>query len=73
MFQPLRPTDTAAAHERVYRTLRTQVMIGELAPGQALTLRGIARTFGVSMTPAREAVRRLVAEMEEARKRLAAL
>lgn len=56
-------TDTApAAHERLYRTLRQQVMHGELAPGQALTLRGLGRTFGVSMTPAREAVRRLVAE-----------
>lgn len=60
---PPRPADTApAAHERLYRTLRTQVMHGELAPGQPLTLRGIARSFGVSMTPAREAVRRLVAE-----------
>lgn len=58
-----RPADTSpAAHERLYRTLRTQVMHGELAPGQPLTLRGLARTFGVSMTPAREAVRRLVAE-----------
>jgi DNA-binding GntR family transcriptional regulator len=58
-----RPTDpNAAAHERVYRTLRQQVMHGELAPGAALTLRGIGRAFGVSMTPAREAVRRLVAE-----------
>jgi DNA-binding GntR family transcriptional regulator len=58
-----RPADSApAAHERLYRTLRAQVMHGELAPGQPLTLRGLARTFGVSMTPAREAVRRLVAE-----------
>lgn len=57
-----RPSDTAAAHERLYRALRVQVMHGELAPGQPLTLRGVARTFGVSMTPAREAVRRLVAE-----------
>lgn len=58
-----RPADTApAAHERLYRSLRTQVMHGELVPGQPLTLRGLARTFGVSMTPAREAVRRLVAE-----------
>ena len=58
-----RPTDpNAAAHERVYRSLRQQVMHGEMSPGQALTLRGIGRSFGVSMTPAREAVRRLVAE-----------
>jgi DNA-binding GntR family transcriptional regulator len=51
-----------SAHDRVYRSLRTQVMHGELAPGQALTLRGIGAQFGVSMTPAREAVQRLVAE-----------
>ncbi|MGQ0610462.1 MAG: GntR family transcriptional regulator [Paracoccaceae bacterium] len=52
----------AAAHERLYRALRQQVMHGELAPGQAMTLRGLAGQFGVSMTPAREAVRRLAAE-----------
>lgn len=65
MLKATRPaTDPAAlsAHDRVYRSLRTQVMHGELSPGQALTLRGIGRSFGVSMTPAREAVQRLVAE-----------
>ena len=64
LIAPHRPPDspTVAAHERLYRALRAQVMHGDLAPGQALTLRGLARTFGVSMTPAREAVRRLVAE-----------
>lgn len=63
MMQSTRPPDAVtAAHDRVYRTLRQQVMHGELAPGQALTLRGLGKTFGVSMTPAREAVRRLVAE-----------
>lgn len=59
---PRPPDPTAAAHERVYRALRQQVMHGELAPGHHLTLRGIGAAFGVSMTPAREAVRRLVAE-----------
>ncbi|MDR5651726.1 GntR family transcriptional regulator [Ruixingdingia sedimenti] len=58
-----RPSDSAlAAHDRLYRTLRTQVMHGELPPGHALTLRGIGAAHGTSMTPAREAVRRLVAE-----------
>ena len=52
----------APAHERLYRTLRQQIMHGELAPGQAITLRGLAAQHGVSMTPAREAVRRLSAE-----------
>ena len=62
MIQP-RPSDPSlAAHERVYRALRTRIMHGEIAPGAALTLRGIGKEFDVSMTPAREAVRRLVAE-----------
>lgn len=51
-----------AAHERLYRTLRTRIMLGELPPGKPLTLRGIAADHRVSMTPARETVRRLVAE-----------
>ncbi|RVV96622.1 GntR family transcriptional regulator [Mesobaculum littorinae] len=66
LIQPRPPsTDTlpaGAAHDRVYRALRGQIMHGELAPGASLTLRGIGKQFGVSMTPAREAVRRLVAE-----------
>ncbi len=58
-----RNTDTrSAAHDRVYRSLRAQVMHGELPPGHAMTLRGIGAIHGVSMTPAREALRRLVAE-----------
>lgn len=61
-IRPAPDPATLSAHDRVYRTLRSQVMHGELAPGQALTLRGLARTFDVSMTPAREAVQRLVAE-----------
>ncbi|MEM9319642.1 MAG: GntR family transcriptional regulator [Pseudomonadota bacterium] len=61
---PPRHTETPAiaAHERLYRSLRSQIMHGELSPGQALTLRGLGREHGVSMTPAREAVRRLVSE-----------
>lgn len=51
-----------AAHDRVYRALRTRIMHGEIAPGASLTLRGLGKEYGVSMTPARESVRRLVAE-----------
>jgi DNA-binding GntR family transcriptional regulator len=53
---------TTAAHDKLYRSLRTRIMHGELAPGEALTLRGIGKDYGVSMTPVREAMRRLVAE-----------
>ena len=63
MTTPARATEiTPAAHDRVYRQLRTRIMHGDIAPGQALTLRGVAKEYEVSMTPVREAVRRLVAE-----------
>ena len=62
LLAPRQPDPNAAAHDRIYRALRVQIMHGELAPGAALTLRGIAGRFGTSMTPAREAVRRLAAE-----------
>lgn len=53
---------SGVAHDHVYRTMRLRIMHGEILPGKALTLRGIGKEFGVSMTPAREALRRLVAE-----------
>lgn len=63
MTQPPRSSDSgSAAHERIYRLLRQRILHGEMQPGQALTLRGIALAHGVSMTPVREALRRLVAE-----------
>ena len=59
---PRVPDIAASAHDRVYRGLRARIMHGQIAPGHALTLRGIGKEFDVSMTPAREAVQRLVAE-----------
>ena len=53
---------SSAAHDQVYRRLRTRIMHGDILPGTALTLRGIGKQYDVSLTPAREAVRRLVAE-----------
>ncbi|MEP1199639.1 GntR family transcriptional regulator [Tateyamaria sp.] len=63
-MQPVIPAKEAstAAHDQVYRRLRTRIMHGDILPGTALTLRGIGKQYDVSMTPAREAVRRLVAE-----------
>lgn len=59
---PKLPDPAGAVHDRVFRSLRARIMHGEIEPGEALTLRGIAKAHGVSMTPAREAVRRLAAE-----------
>ncbi|MGR3452739.1 GntR family transcriptional regulator [Pseudooceanicola sp.] len=62
MLMNPRPDPSPSAHDRTYRGLRSRIMHGEIPPGEALTLRGIGKEYGVSMTPAREAVRRLVAE-----------
>ncbi len=62
MINAKTPEGKPVAHDRVYRTLRTRIMHGDIAPGHALTLRGLGREYGVSMTPAREALRRLAAE-----------
>lgn len=62
MLLTSRPDPSPSAHDRVYRGLRSRIMHGEIPPGQALTIRGVGEEFGVSMTPAREAVRRLSAE-----------
>ena len=62
LSQPRAIAPSTPAHERVYRTLRQRIMHGEIGPGEALTIRGIGKDFDVSMTPAREAVRRLAAE-----------
>jgi DNA-binding GntR family transcriptional regulator len=58
----LQPVDTTTLHERVYQELRTALMSGRFAPGQAVTLRGVAQDLGTSLMPVREAVRRLVSE-----------
>ncbi|MEM9781445.1 MAG: GntR family transcriptional regulator [Pseudomonadota bacterium] len=55
-------TGAMTAHEQVYRRLRDDILNGQMEPGTSVTLRGLAAEMGVSMTPAREAVRRLVAE-----------
>ena len=50
------------AHELIYRQLRDQVLFGDLAPGQAVTIQGLTERLGAGMTPVREAIRRLIAE-----------
>ncbi|MCA0042508.1 GntR family transcriptional regulator [Celeribacter litoreus] len=49
-------------HDKVYHELRSAIMAGRFAPGERLTVRGIADEFGVSAMPVRAALTRLVAE-----------
>lgn len=50
------------AHQVIYTQLRRLVLFGDLAPGQAVTIQGLADRLGAGMTPVREAIRRLTAE-----------
>jgi DNA-binding GntR family transcriptional regulator len=59
---PPPPATVLTTHESVYRTLRERILIGGLAPGMVVTLRGLADLLGVSVMPVRDAVRRLIAE-----------
>lgn len=52
----------AAIHEEVYQRLRRAIISGQLEPGRALSVRGLAAEFGVSAMPAREAIRQLAAQ-----------
>jgi DNA-binding GntR family transcriptional regulator len=50
------------AHEIVYRKLREQILFGEIAPGEPVTIQGLTSRLDAGMTPVREAIRRLTAE-----------
>lgn len=50
------------AHQHVYERLRACILFGDLAPGQPVTIQGLAATLSAGMTPVREALRRLIAE-----------
>lgn len=54
--------DPVTLRENAYFALRDAFTRGAFAPGDVLSLRQLADQLGVSMTPVREAVRRLVAE-----------
>ncbi|MFZ1813386.1 MAG: GntR family transcriptional regulator [Rhizobiaceae bacterium] len=56
------PIDQSNLRESAYRALHAAFTRGEFAPGDVLSLRSLAEQLGISMTPVREAVRKLVAE-----------
>jgi DNA-binding GntR family transcriptional regulator len=55
-------SEQASVHDQVYARLRDALIAGRIAPGRALSLRGLAAELGVSPMPVRDAVRRLAAE-----------
>ncbi|MGB3642950.1 MAG: GntR family transcriptional regulator [Mesorhizobium sp.] len=59
-FAPFERTETLGV--RVREQLRHAIMAGLFKPGEKLTLRAVAASLGVSLTPAREALFNLAAE-----------
>lgn len=49
-------------NEEVYEQLKHALISGKIAPGSTMTIRSLASSFGISVMPVREALRRLVAE-----------
>lgn len=50
------------AHDEIYQKLRKRMLEGGFMPGEVISIRHIAREYGISPMPAREAMRRLIAE-----------
>lgn len=49
-------------NEEVYEELKQALISGKISPGSTMTIRSLAHSFGISIMPVREALRRLVAE-----------
>lgn len=49
-------------NDRAYAALKASLVSGEFRPGQVLVIRTVAEGYGISSTPVREALQRLVAE-----------
>jgi DNA-binding GntR family transcriptional regulator len=58
----LSTAEDTSLRRQVYDSLREALTAGRFIPGQKLTFRFVAGALGVSLTPVREALRRLVAE-----------
>jgi DNA-binding GntR family transcriptional regulator len=58
----LRRLEREPLWDRAHEQLREALLAGRFEPGQGLTLRFLAATFGTSITPVRDAVSRLVAQ-----------
>lgn len=53
---------TRSLHEEIYGLLREALMAGDFVPGQVLSTRVLARCFGTSLIPVRDALNRLVSD-----------
>ena len=59
---PASPVPRGTLPDEIYRRIRTLILDGEIAPGELVTIQGLADAFGVSAMPVRVALQRLVVE-----------
>ena len=60
---PIEPLNRQSSlGERAYERLRESVVGGQFQPGVKLTVRSVAEALGISTTPARDAINRLIAD-----------
>ncbi|WP_340107338.1 GntR family transcriptional regulator [Pikeienuella sp. HZG-20] len=59
-IEPVERANTLA--EDLYQSLRKAIVTGSLKPGEKVATRAVAESAGVSFTPAREAIARLIAD-----------
>ncbi|HCV78750.1 MAG TPA: GntR family transcriptional regulator, partial [Pseudomonas sp.] len=71
-------TDSGTLSEQVFRRIREAIVRGDVAPGSKISEPELARTYGISRGPLREAIhrlegQRLVVRVPHAGARVAAL
>src|SRR6202035_3398700 len=59
---PRRPVSRGTLPGEIYREIKELILDGGIAPGELVTIQGLADAFGVSAMPVREALQRLTAE-----------
>jgi DNA-binding GntR family transcriptional regulator len=58
----LQAIERSTLWDRAYAELKAALMAGRFAPGERVVLRQVADSLGISLTPVRDAVNRLIAE-----------
>jgi DNA-binding GntR family transcriptional regulator len=58
----LQSIERSTLWDRAYAELKAALMAGRFAPGERVVLRQVADSLGISLTPVRDAVNRLIAE-----------
>ena len=61
-FSPIKFDDTGHIRDSVFSILRNAILDKKLEPGQRLVERNIAEQMGISRTPVREAINKLILE-----------